>query len=118
MSNVTKILSHAIECGASDVHINAEMPPILRKNTELIEIDTPALKETEVSEMVLEMVGQARFKKFEEKRDLDFSTILDGGHRFRVNAHYQHDTTALSFRVIPNYVPSIDDLTMPAIVKE
>ena len=118
MSNVTKILAQAIECGASDVHINTGMPPIFRKNTELIEIDIPALKETEVSEMVLEMVGQARFEKFEEKRDLDFSTTLDGGHRFRVNAHYQHNTTAISFRVIPNRIPSIEDLHLPDIVKE
>jgi twitching motility protein PilT len=118
MSNVTKILAQAIECGASDVHINAGMPPILRKNTELIEMDTPALQETEVREMVLEMVGQAKFKKFEEKRDLDFSTTLDNNHRLRVNAHYQHNTTAISFRVIPNHVPSMDDLYLPDVVKK
>jgi len=118
MSDLTKILVQAIEYGASDVHINTGMPPILRKNTELIEMDVPALEETEVQEMILEMVGQARFKKFEEKRDLDFSMTLDGGHRFRVNTHYQRNTIAISFRVIPNGVPSIDALHLPDIVKE
>jgi twitching motility protein PilT len=118
MSDLTKILLQAIEYGASDVHINTGMPPILRKNTELIEMDVPALGETEVKEMIPEMIGQARFKKFEEKRDLDFSMTLDGGHRFRVNAHYQRNMIAISFRVIPNCVPSIDALHLPDIVKE
>jgi twitching motility protein PilT len=119
MPSITKkILTQAIEQGASDVHINAGMPPVFRKNTELINMDIPALKEAEVSEIVLEMVGQERFKKFEEKRDLDFSTTIDGGHRFRVNAHYQHDTTAISFRVISNHIPALDDLNLPDIVKQ
>ncbi len=118
MSDIKKILAQAIELGASDVHINTGMPPILRKNTELIEMDIPAQEETEVREMVLEMVGQEKFKKFEEKRDLDFPTTLNNGHRLRVNAHYQHNTTAISFRVIPNHVPSMDELNLPPIVKE
>ncbi|MCK4408891.1 MAG: type II/IV secretion system protein, partial [Candidatus Eisenbacteria sp.] len=68
--------------------------------------------------MVLAMVGPDRFKKFQENMDLDFSTTLDDGNRFRVNAHYQRDTIAISFRVIPNEIPLIDDLHLPPIVKE
>ncbi len=118
MSNIKKILAQAIEYGASDVHINANIPPIFRKNTELIKMDIPVPKETEVKEMVIEMIGQERFKTLEEKRDFDFSTTLDGGHRFRANAHYQYNTIALSFRVVPNHIPLMDDLNLPAIVKE
>jgi len=68
--------------------------------------------------MVISMIGPDRFKVFEENRDIDFSTTIDDGHRFRVNAHYQCDTIAISFRVIPNQIPSIDDLHLPSIVKE
>jgi len=59
-----------------------------------------------------------RFKKLEENKDFDFSTSINGGHRFRVNAHYQRSTIAISFRVIPNRIPLIDDLNLPPIVKE
>jgi len=118
MADVKKILTEAIENQASDVHINVGMPPILRKNTELIQMDFPPVSDEDAKEMVLTMVGQDKFKKFEQSRDLDFSTTIDDGHRFRVNAHYQRDTIAISFRVIPNQIPVIDDLHLPPIVKE
>ncbi|MFQ5772133.1 MAG: type IV pilus twitching motility protein PilT, partial [bacterium] len=118
MADVKIILAEAIEKDASDVHINVGMPPILRKNTELIDIDFPAISNEEAQEMVLAMVGPDRFKQFETDKDLDFSTKIDDGHRFRVNAHYQRDTIAISFRVIPNQIPLLDDLHLPPIVKE
>ena len=118
MVDVKIILAEAIEKGASDVHINVGMPPIIRRNTELFDLDFPAISNEEAREMVLAMVDSDRFKRFEENRDLDFSTIIEDGHRFRVNAHYQRDTIAISFRVIPNVIPAIDDLHLPPIVKE
>jgi twitching motility protein PilT len=118
MVNVKTILTNVIESGASDLHINVGMPPILRRNTELIDLDFPAISNEDAKEMVLSMIGPDRFKKFEANKDLDFSTDLDDGHRFRVNAHFQRDTIAIAFRVIPNQIPAIDDLHLPPIVKE
>ena len=118
MTDIKKILANAIEIGASDVHINVGMPPIARKNTELMGMDFPVVTEEDSKSMLLGMVGGDKFKKFEEKMDLDFSTKLDDGHRFRVNAHYQRDTIAFSFRVIPNQIPLIDELNLPDIAKE
>ncbi|MHC4644484.1 MAG: type IV pilus twitching motility protein PilT [Planctomycetota bacterium] len=115
---IKTVLADAIEKGASDVHINVGMPPVLRKNTELIIMEFPPISNEIAQEMVLSMVGPDRFKKFEENKDLDFSTTIDDGHRFRVNAHLQRDTIAISFRVIPNQVPLLDDLNLPPIVKE
>jgi twitching motility protein PilT len=118
MVGITSILATAIENSASDVHINVGMPPVLRRNTELITLDLPAVTDQDAKEMVLSMVGSDRFKKFEENRDIDFSTSIDGGHRFRVNAHYQRETIAVSFRVIPNEVFVVDALNLPPIVKD
>jgi len=118
MVDIKAVLAQAIDQQASDVHINVGMPPVLRKNTELMVMDFPPISNENAKEMVLSMVGPDRFKKFEEKKDFDFSTTIDDGHRFRVNAHYQRDTIAISFRVIPNQIPAIDDLHLPPIVKE
>ena len=118
MVNIKTILENVIDHGASDLHINVGMPPILRRNTELAELDFPAVSNEDAREMVLSMIGPDRYKKFEEKKDIDFSTNLDDGHRFRVNAHFQRDTIAISFRVIPNQIPLLDDLHLPPIVKE
>lgn len=118
MVNIKTILENVIEHGASDLHINVGMPPILRRNTELTELDFPAISNEDAKEMVLSMIGPNRFKKFEENKDLDFSTNLDDGHRFRVNAHFQRDSIAIAFRVIPNQIPMIDDLHLPPIARE
>jgi twitching motility protein PilT len=118
MVNIKTILENVIDNGASDLHINVGMPPILRRNTELSELDFPAISNEDAKEMVLSMIGPNRYKKFEENKDLDFSTNLDDGHRFRVNAHFQRDTIAIAFRVIPNQIPVIDDLHLPPIAKE
>ena len=118
MVNIKTILSKAIENNASDVHINVGIPPILRRNTELIDMDFPVVSNKDVEEMINSMVEADRFKEFKQNKDLDFSTSLEDGHRFRVNAHYQRETMAISFRVIPNEIPLIDDLNLPPIVKE
>ena len=118
MIDLKTILAAAIENKASDVHINVGMPPVLRKDTELIDMDCPPVTNQDARAMVLAMVGPEKMKKFEENRDLDFSTQVASGHRFRVNAHVQRDTIAISFRVIPNQVAKIDDLHLPPIVKE
>jgi len=118
MVDVKTILAKAIEQEASDVHINVGIPPVLRKNTELIDMDFPVVANEHAKEMVLAMVGPERYKRFEKERDADFSTMLDDGHRFRVNAHYQRGTIAISFRLISNQIPAIDELHLPPIVKE
>jgi len=118
MVDVKTILVTAIKNNASDVHINVGMPPVLRINTELTNLDLPAVSNENAKEMVLSMIGSDRFKKLEESRDIDFSASIDSGHRFRINAHYQRDTIAISFRVIPNEVFSLDALNLPSIVRD
>ncbi|MBW8001204.1 MAG: PilT/PilU family type 4a pilus ATPase [Planctomycetes bacterium] len=117
MVNVKTILTQAIEKKASDIHINVGIPPIIRKNTELIDMDFPVITNDDAKQMVIDMVGPDRFNVLENKRDIDFSTYLEDGHRFRVNAHYQRDTIAIAFRIIANIIPSIDELHLPPIVK-
>lgn len=118
MIDTKQMLAQAIENGASDVHINANMPPIMRINTELIIMDLPEVSNDDAGKMILEMVGEDKFKKFLEKRDVDFSTMIEDGSRFRVNAHFQKESFALSFRAISNHIPDIDDLHLPDVVKE
>ena len=118
MIDINAILRTAVENEASDVHINVGMPPVLRKNTELIDLDLLPVTNEDAKEMILSMVGPERFKKYLENKDLDFSTSIEDGTRFRVNAHVQKDTIAISFRVIPNQVFDLNDLHLPAIVEE
>jgi twitching motility protein PilT len=118
MIDIATILAAAVKHRASDIHINVGMPPVIRRNTELIDMDLPAVSNKDAKGMIISMVGEERFKQFQDQRDLDFSTTIPDGYRFRVNAHYQRDSIAISFRVIPNQTLGIDDLHLPPIVKE
>jgi twitching motility protein PilT len=119
MAEIRNILVEAVERDASDVHINVGLKPIIRVNTELIETDFPVITNDEAREILLSLVGQERFDKFEKNRDLDFSTsISDPNKRFRVNAHYQRDTVAISFRLISDVVPTMDELNLPEKLKD
>ncbi|MHC4560867.1 MAG: type IV pilus twitching motility protein PilT, partial [Planctomycetota bacterium] len=118
MIDVKKMLAKAIEHGASDVHVNVTMPPIMRINTELITMDLPDLNDENIRQVLLDMVGPEKCEKFDKNRDLDFSTMIDDGSRFRVNAHYQRDSIAISFRVVSSQIPAIEELYLPNIVQE
>jgi twitching motility protein PilT len=118
MIDVKEMLAIAIEHNASDVHINVSMPPVMRVDTDLIVMDLPVVDNDTAGEMVLSIVGPEKYKRFEANRDMDFSTTTEDGSRFRVNAHYQRDTVAISFRVIANQIPVMDDLNLPDIVKD
>lgn len=118
MTNINEVLAEAIKIGASDIHINTGMNPIARKNTDLLELDFDIVTNDDAKAMLMSLIGPDKFKVFEEKRDCDFSATIEGGYRFRVNSHYQRDTIAMSFRIISNSIPSIDDLHLPSLVKE
>ncbi len=117
-SDIKKLLGAAVQAGASDLHINVGLPPVMRVNTELINMDSEPVSSAQAADMMLDMIGEQRFKTFEQNRDYDFSTTLDDGNRFRVNAHYQRDTLAISFRLIPNQIPDLNQLCLPKIVAE
>ncbi|NQV35342.1 MAG: Flp pilus assembly complex ATPase component TadA, partial [Phycisphaeraceae bacterium] len=118
MLDIKVVLEHAVRQDASDVHINVGMPPIIRHNTELVELPFPAVTQAEALAMVKSMIDDERFARFERERDVDFSSTLPDGHRFRVNAHFQRETAAISFRIIPNQVLDAESLNLPTIVKE
>ena len=119
MAEVKTILAQAVNRGASDVHINVGMPPVVRINTELIPTDFPPVTNEDAKEMLISMVGPERFNTFNEKMDLDFSTtITEPAQRFRVNAHYQRDTIAISFRLISDRIPSLEELNLPEKIRD
>jgi twitching motility protein PilT len=91
----------------------------MRVNTKLVVMEGfEAISDEQVRQILLEMVGPEKFAAFERKQDYDFSTTGADGGRFRVNAHYQRGSIAISFRVIPSQVPSLEQLNLPAIVKD
>ncbi len=116
MSYLNELLTTALECKASDIHIMRGSPPLLRVNTALQETDYGVVTDEGAMEMAREMLPEKRFNEFLEKLDLDFSTEIKGKGRFRVNAHFQRGSVAIAFRTIQDKVTALENLNLPETV--
>jgi len=112
-------LIKALDRDASDVHLVAGLPPLLRIHTVLQPLEGhKELTAQDTEQCVRGLVEERRFQALFERRDLDFSTSVPGRGRFRVNAHYQRDTVAIAFRAIPSSVPPLSTLGLPPIMQK
>lgn len=119
MTRIKNLMRSAVDAGASDLHIIAGHPPLLRIHTVLVAMEGEAVvAEDEAHALVKELVTEEQHQHFTRRRDLDFSASLPGGPRFRVNAHFQRGTPALAFRAIPARVPPLEELNLPEVVVE
>ncbi|MCG3181601.1 MAG: Twitching mobility protein [Phycisphaerae bacterium] len=116
MSILNKILAEALQAGASDVHIIVGLPPLIRLHTELQRTDYPITTAEGAKRMAEEMLGPERMERFEQNRDIDFSTEVAGLGRFRVNAHFQGGTVAIAMRAIQDRVRPLEELNLPEAV--
>jgi twitching motility protein PilT len=112
------MLRNAVQAKASDVHINVGSPPLFRIHTVVTPSDFPIVTPEGAVRIAKEMMNDARWAEFQEKRDSDFSYEIPGLSRFRVNAHYQRNTVALAFRTINDKIRPIEQLFLPEIVSK
>src|SRR3954470_18334267 len=116
MSLINDILRTAVTNKASDVHINVGAPPLFRIHTVVQPSDFPIVTAEGSIRLAKEMMDEKRWKDFEEHRDSDYSYKIPGVSRFRVNAHFQRKSVALSIRTINDKVRPIEQLFLPEIV--
>ncbi|MCX7871715.1 MAG: type IV pilus twitching motility protein PilT [Verrucomicrobiae bacterium] len=113
-----KILSTAVEAGASDIHIKVDSPVVFRLNRQLIAIECPIPTEEWVDKVVKKIVPPHAVAKLEENREIDFSYYLSGIGRFRTNIFQQRGTFAIAMRYVKTKVPSFDTLGLPHVLKK
>ncbi|HEX3057004.1 MAG TPA: PilT/PilU family type 4a pilus ATPase [Gaiellaceae bacterium] len=113
------LLRHAVELGASDIHLKHGRPPVLRRDGGLVALETAPLGEADLAS-ILDIVGARspeRRAAFETSGDLDIAYQDEDLPRFRVNAYRQRGATSFAFRVIPKNVPTLEQLGIPAVVQ-
>jgi len=116
MANITTLLKLTEEKGASDLHITANNPPILRIDGQLVVVGMPVLDKDATRNLVYSMLNDEQKAIFEKERELDFSFALKGMDRFRVNIHVQKGNIEAALRRVPMKIPTIDGLGLPDIV--
>ncbi len=116
--DMTEILMFAHKSGASDIHISAGMPPMLRVHGDMVPLKMEPLDGDTVRKMIYEVMNDDQRKLFEERRDFDFAIQLQNTGRFRANVYYQTRGMGAVFRTIPEKILSFEQLGLPPALKE
>jgi twitching motility protein PilT len=116
--DITELLAFSVKNKASDLHLSAGLPPIIRVDGEMRKLNIPALEHKEVHALIFEIMNDKQRKEYEENLEADFSFEVKGLSRFRVNAFMQNRGAAAVLRTIPSEILSLDDLGAPQIFKK
>ncbi len=116
--DITQLLQLTVERGASDLHICANSPPMIRVHGSLIPLLETVLDVETCREMIFSIFTENQRARFEETWELDFALMVNHLGRFRSNAHYSRGTVEAAFRYIPNIIPSMDSLGLPGIIRK
>ncbi|MBU2063724.1 MAG: PilT/PilU family type 4a pilus ATPase [Candidatus Omnitrophica bacterium] len=118
MLNIEQLLRLIVEKGASDLHLTVGIAPQLRVAGNLIYTDFEPLSPQDIKSMCYDILTKEQIERFEREKELDFSWGIKDLSRFRINLYYQRDSIAMAARVIPFRIPTIEELTLPEIVKD
>jgi twitching motility protein PilT len=113
--DITQLLAFSVKNKASDLHLSAGLPPMIRVNGDVRRINVDALDHKQVHEMMYDIMNDAQRKHFEETLECDFSFEIQGLARFRVNAFNQNRGAGAVFRTIPSKILSLEQLNCPKI---
>ncbi len=116
--DITELLNFSVKQGASDLHITAGMPPLIRVDGDIRKINVPAMDHKEVHGLIYEIMTDKQRKDYEQFLETDFSFEVPGLARFRVNAFNQNRGAAAVFRTIPSKVLSMEQLGMGPVFKQ
>ena len=111
--DITELLAFTVTNNASDLHLSAGMPPMIRVDGDVRRLDLPAMDHSQVHDMVYDIMNDRQRKDYEEFLETDFSFEIPGLARFRVNAYNQQRGAAAAFRNVPNKIKTLEELEAP-----
>jgi twitching motility protein PilT len=113
---IQQLLTYTVQIKASDLHLVAGVPPMVRLDGSLVAISAEApLSPVDSERLIFSILSTEHKTLFETNKELDLSLTLADLGRFRVNVYYQKGTVAATLRVISNKIPTIDELGLPKI---
>jgi twitching motility protein PilT len=116
--DISDLLAFSVKNKASDLHLSAGLPPMIRVHGDVRKINVPAMEHSEVHDMVYDIMNDGQRKVYEETLECDFSFEIPNLARFRVNAFNHNRGSGAVFRTIPSKILSLEQLNCPPIFKE
>ena len=112
------LLEETLDMGGSDLHITAGVPPVLRLNGLLKQLNYPSLSDKDTKELIYSILNAEQREKFERNFELDMSYALPERSRFRVNIYFQRNSVGAAFRTIPIDIQSFKELNLPTMLED
>ncbi len=116
--DISDLLAFSVKNKASDLHLSAGLPPMIRVHGDIRKINVPAMDHSQVHDMVYDIMNDGQRKVYEENLECDFSFEIPNLARFRVNAFNHNRGAGAVFRTIPSKILTLEQLNCPAIFKE
>lgn len=116
--DITELLKFGVQSGASDLHLSAGLPPMMRVHGDVKQLNFPPLEHKDVHAMVYDIMNDHQRKFYESELECDFSYEIPNVSRFRVNAFNQSRGAAAVFRTIPTEILTLEQLQCPSIFAE
>ena len=116
--DIAELLAFSVKNKASDLHLSAGLPPMIRVDGDVRRINIPALDHKQVHALVYDIMSDKQRRDYEEFLEVDFSFEIPSLARFRVNAFNQNRGAGAVFRTIPSEVLTLEDLAVPPIFRE
>ncbi|GHG52238.1 hypothetical protein GCM10011331_16720 [Flavimobilis marinus] len=114
--DIDHLLQEMVSSGASDLHLTAKAPPMVRRNGSLVPLEYPVIDGESLRRTLYSVLKQRQREQFEANLELDFSYSVPGVARFRVNMYQQRETVGAAFRVIPFEIKALEELGVPGVV--
>ncbi len=116
--DISELLAFSVKNKASDLHLSAGLPPMIRVHGDVRRINLPPLEHKDVHSMIYDIMNDGQRKAYEEMLECDFSFDIPGLARFRVNAYNQERGAAAVLRTIPSKILSLAELNCPQIFSD
>lgn len=116
--DISDLLAFSVKNKASDLHLSAGLPPMIRVHGDVRKINVPSMDHTQVHGMVYDIMNDGQRKVYEETLECDFSFEIPNLARFRVNAFNHNRGSGAVFRTIPSKILTLEELNCPPIFKE
>lgn len=118
MVDITELLAFSVKNNASDLHLSADLPPMIRVDGEVRRINVPELDHKTIVSILHDIMTDKQRKLYEEFLETDFSMEIPGIARFRVNAFNHSRGAGAVFRTIPSEILSMEKLNLPEVFKD